>query len=98
MLLDDVKLNLVSREKRSGRENVGHYFHNYDRTHDWHHVPGWPDGREVLAVFRNPGDARPGYFMEITFAGDRVAAIRDFRYVTYIGREATIELSQCDRE
>ena len=80
MLLDDVKLNLVSREKRSGRENVGHYFHNYDRIHDWHLVPGRLDGRgrEVLAVFRNLGDARPGYFMEITFAGDRVAAIRTF--------------------
>lgn len=96
MLLDDVKLNLVSREKRDGRENVGHYFRNYNRTHDWHLVPGWLDGREVLAVFRSPGDARPGYFMEITFAGDRVAAIRDFRYVPYIGREAAIELSQGD--
>jgi RNA polymerase sigma-70 factor, ECF subfamily len=97
MLIDDVKLNLVSREKRSGRENVGHYFHNYDRIHDWHLVPGWLDGREVLAVFRNLGDAQPGYFMEITVAGDRIAAIRDFRYVPYIGREAAIELSQGDR-
>ena len=98
MLLDDVKLDLVSREKRSGRENVGHYFHNYDRIHDWHLVPGWLDGREVQAVFRNLGDARPGYFMEITFAGDRVAGIRDFRYVPYIGREAAIEISQGDRK
>ena len=61
-------------------------------------TPGWLDGREVLAVFRNLGDAQPGYFLEITFAGDQVAAIRDFRYVPYIGREAAIELSQCDRK
>jgi hypothetical protein len=26
MLVDDVKLDLVSREKRAGRQNVSHYF------------------------------------------------------------------------
>jgi hypothetical protein len=29
--------------------------------------------------------------MELMFAGDRVAAIRDFRYVEYIAREAAFE-------
>jgi hypothetical protein len=27
------------------------------RVHDWHLVPAWLDGAEVVAVFRNPGDA-----------------------------------------
>src|SRR5262249_43646290 len=35
MLVDDVRLDLVSREKRAGRANVGHYFTNYDKVHDW---------------------------------------------------------------
>jgi RNA polymerase sigma-70 factor (ECF subfamily) len=93
MLVDDVKLDLVSREKRSGRRDVGHYFANYDKVADWRLVPGWLDGREVLAVFRSPGDVRPGYFIEIGVRQGRIAAIRDFRYVPYIGEEAEIELA-----
>lgn len=92
MLVDDVKLDLVSRWKRAGRHLVGNYFTNYDKIRDWHLVPGWLDGREVLAVFRDPHDARPGYFMELALTDGRVAAIRDFRYVPYIAREAEIEL------
>jgi RNA polymerase sigma-70 factor (ECF subfamily) len=93
MLADDVRLDVVSREKRAGRQNVGHYFTNYDRAHDWHLVPGWLVGREVLAVFRNQGDTRPGYFIELSLRGDLVAAIRDFRYVPYVGHEAEIVLA-----
>jgi NADP-dependent 3-hydroxy acid dehydrogenase YdfG len=94
MLADDVRLDVVSREKRAGRPNVSHYFTNYDRVQDWHLVPGWLVGREVLAVFRNPEDARPGYFIELSLRGDQVATIRDFRYVPYVGREAEIVLAQ----
>jgi RNA polymerase sigma factor (sigma-70 family) len=93
LLIDDVKLDLVARWKTAGR-SVASYFTNYDGTSDWHLVPGWLDGREVLAVFRDPRDARPGYFIELAIADGRIAAIRDFRYVRYIGREAAIELSR----
>src|SRR5262249_12900531 len=97
MLVDDVRLDLVSREKRAGRENVSHYFTNYGRVRDWHLVPGWLDAREVLAVFRNQADPRPGYFIELTLREDRVAAIRDFRYVPYIARDANIILIEGKR-
>jgi RNA polymerase sigma-70 factor (ECF subfamily) len=89
MLVDDVKLDLVSRWKRTGRREVSQYFTNYDSLRDWHLAPAWLDGREVLAVLR---DGRPSYFMELTVADDHVAAIRDFRYISYILREAEIEL------
>jgi RNA polymerase sigma-70 factor (ECF subfamily) len=89
MLVDDVKLDLVSRWKRAGRREVSQYFTNYDSLRDWHLAPAWLDGREILAVLR---DARPVYFMELTIVDDRVAAIRDFRYIPYIAREAEIEL------
>jgi RNA polymerase sigma-70 factor (ECF subfamily) len=84
-----VKLDLVSRWKRAGRREVSQYFTNYDSLRDWHLAPAWLDGREILAVLR---DARPVYFMELTIVDDRVAAIRDFRYIPYIAREAEIEL------
>jgi len=95
MLVDDVKLDLVTRWKAAGRQPIGTvYLTNYDASSDWHLVPGWLDGREVLAVFRNPRDARPGYFIELTVVDGRIVAIHDFRYVPYIGREAAIELSR----
>jgi RNA polymerase sigma-70 factor (ECF subfamily) len=87
----------VTREQRSGRQNVSHYFTNYDKVHDWRLAPGWLDGREVLAVFRNPGDTRPGYFIELELIRDQIAAIRDFRYVPYIGRDAMIEFAARSR-
>jgi RNA polymerase sigma factor (sigma-70 family) len=93
MLADDVKLDLVTRWKVAGRRQVGTvYVTNYGASSDWHLVPGWLDGREVLAVFRDPRDARPAYFIELTVVEGRVAAIHDFRYVPYIGQEAAIEL------
>jgi RNA polymerase sigma-70 factor (ECF subfamily) len=93
MLVDEVKLDLVSRWKRAGRREVDTYYTNYDSKRDWYLVPGWLDGREVIAVLRDPREERPVYFMELTLAGGRVAAIRDFRYVPYIAREAAIELA-----
>lgn len=98
ILVDGVKLDLVSRLKRTGRREVSTYFTNYDKVGDWHLVPGWLDSREVLAVFRDPRDARPGYLVELTLIDGRVAAIRDFRYVPYIAREAAIEFPAAGEE
>ncbi|MGH8310687.1 MAG: sigma-70 family RNA polymerase sigma factor, partial [Steroidobacteraceae bacterium] len=88
MLVDDVKLDLVSRWKCAGRREVSDYFTNYDSISDWHLVPGWLDGRETLAVFRDPRNPRPDYFVELTLADGRIVAIRDFRYVPYVALEA----------
>lgn len=88
MLVGDVKLDLVTRWKREGRREVSDYFTNYDSISGWHLVPGWLDGREILAVFRDPRSPRPDYFVELTLADGRVAAIRDFRYVPYMASEA----------
>jgi RNA polymerase sigma-70 factor (ECF subfamily) len=92
MLVNEVKLELVSRLKWVGRGQVSSYFTNYDSIRDWYLVPGWLDGREVLAVLPDPDAAQPSYFVELTIAADRVAAIRDFRHVPYIMRDAVIEL------
>jgi RNA polymerase sigma-70 factor (ECF subfamily) len=92
MLADDVRLDLVSRSQRTGRRDVGTYFTNYAARSDWHFVPVWLEGREILAAFRVPGDEHPSYFVELTLRDERVTAIRDFRYVPYIAREAAIEL------
>ena len=92
MLVDEVKLDLVSRWKAAGRRQVSTYFTNYDSVTDWHLVPGWLDSREILAVLPAPRAPRPAYFVELKLVDDgRVAAIRDFRHVPYIANEAGIE-------
>jgi RNA polymerase sigma factor (sigma-70 family) len=91
MLAEDVQLDLVSRAQRAGRA-VGNYMSNYDRFGDWHLVPAWLEGREVIAVFRAPGEARPAYFIELGFEEDKIRSIRDFRYVPYVMEDAMVVL------
>jgi len=92
MLAEDVQLDLVSRAQRAGRA-VGDYLTNYDRYRDWRLAPAWLEGREVIAVFRAPGDTRPGYFIELEFEQDKIRRIRDFRYVPYIMQDAVAVLA-----
>ncbi|WP_256735049.1 sigma-70 family RNA polymerase sigma factor [Variovorax sp. dw_954] len=92
LLADDVRLDLVSRRKAAGRREVGQYFSNYDRTAGWQLLPAWLEGREALAVRTQAQSEAPAYFIEIDWAGGRVASIRDFRYVPYIARDAAYQL------
>ena len=89
LLAEDVRLDLVSRVKRTGRAEVSSYFANYSAIADWFLAPGWLDGREVIVVFRSPSDVRPSYFIELAFVSGQLNRIRDFRYVPYILNEAT---------
>jgi len=88
MLADDVRLDLVSRRKAAGRREVGMYFTNYESVRGWRLVPGWLDGREVLAVRAKDDSNGPDYFIELEFRDQQVATIRDYRYVPYIAKEA----------
>jgi RNA polymerase sigma-70 factor (ECF subfamily) len=92
LLADDVRLDLVSQRKASGRRDVGVYFSNYDRTDDWRLAPARLGGREVLAVLQGTGGGTPRYFIEIDWREGRVTAIRDFRYVPYIAQDGAPEI------
>jgi len=93
MLADEVRLDLVSRQKRTGKQEVGGYLSNYHALSDWYLVPAWLEGREVVAAFRDPRDERPGYFIELSISDGQVTSIKDFRYVPYIAREAELRLA-----
>ena len=92
MLAADVRLDLVARLKRSGRE-VSSYVSNYESRVDWFFVPAWLDGAPVIAVYRDRADPRPGYFIEIGLDAGAVVSIRDFRYVPYIAVDAPLEIT-----
>ena len=98
LLADDVRLDLVSQRKAAGRRDVGQYFSNYERAVDWRLVPVWLDGRAALAVMGDAPAAEPRYVVELHWndAG-QVTTIRDFRYVRYIVREASIHLASPPR-
>src|SRR3569832_338359 len=93
MLADDVRLDLVSRQSRTGKRDVSGYVSNYAANASWRLAPAWLDGREVLAGFRELHDARPSYFIELTIENGLVTRIRDFRYVPYIALDAAIQLA-----
>jgi len=89
MLAEDVQLDLVSRAQRAGRA-VESYMSNYERLNDWVLRPAWLEGREVIAVLRAAGDARPGYFIELTVRRGKIHLIRDFRYAPYVIQDAEL--------
>ena len=93
MLAEDVRLDLVSRHQRSGRRDVGTYFTNYAAASNWHLVPAWLDGREVFAVVAERESKVVSYFVELTFVNDKIATIRDYRYATYVAREAPLRIA-----
>jgi RNA polymerase sigma-70 factor (ECF subfamily) len=93
LLAEDVRLDLIERSRRTGKVDVGGYVERYAAAPGWRLAAAWLEGREVVAVFRSERDAHPGYFIDLTIEHGRVTAIRDFRYVPYIAREAPLEIA-----
>jgi RNA polymerase sigma-70 factor (ECF subfamily) len=92
LLADDVRLDLVSQRKASGRREVGTYLGNYDRVTDWRLVPAVLGDREVLAVLPDAQAGTPRYFIELDWRDGQVTTIRDFRYVPYIAQDGWLKL------
>jgi RNA polymerase sigma-70 factor, ECF subfamily len=84
MLADEVRVDLVARQKLAGRAEVSKYFGNYAKTEDWHLMPGLVDGF-AAALVRDPADpaAQPRYFVLLTWGAGGLIDIRDFRYARY---------------
>jgi RNA polymerase sigma-70 factor (ECF subfamily) len=85
LLAEDVRLDLVNRTRLTGRKNVSVYFSRYAEVSDWRFSPGLAEGRPALLV-SDPADAAGaiGYVVLLDWADGRIAAIRDFRYATYV--------------
>ena len=92
MLSEEVRLELVAIEDRQGREGVGGYYSNYRKRLDWIMAPGSVEGRPAILAFdRDDPSGPPAYFILLRFTGDRVEAIRDFRYARYVMADASWE-------
>ncbi len=85
---DDCRLDLVSKSQRRGKA-VGMYFGRYEKEDVALRVVRL-EGQLAFAA-HVAGAERPAYFILLEFAGGRVSAIRDFRYVPYIVADAEFE-------
>jgi RNA polymerase sigma-70 factor, ECF subfamily len=84
MLAEDVRLDLVARLKRSGKNEVGEYFGRYAASEQWVFSPGMVEGRAAMLVFdREVSLDTPAFVVVLEFDGDRVVVIRDFLFARY---------------
>ena len=91
MLADEVRLDLINRTTRQGRAEVGEYFHRYAELDDWQLALGAVENRPAILFYdsREPA-SQPAYFILLTWDAGRVALIRDYRYVSYVIRDAAV--------
>ena len=90
LLTEECRLDLVSKSLRRGKKQVAPYYGNYARE-DVRLAVGRAEGRDVLGVYRSASAATPDYVIALEAEGDRVARIRDWRYVPYIMGELAFE-------
>jgi RNA polymerase sigma factor (sigma-70 family) len=86
---DECQLDLVSKAQRRGKE-VGAYFGRYAKENVVLRVVRL-EGHLALAAFVGAA-ATPAYFILLSWLGEQVALIRDYRYVSYIAAEAEFEV------
>jgi RNA polymerase sigma-70 factor (ECF subfamily) len=87
---EETRLDVVSRYQRRGR-SAAQYFTSYAeraRVEDLRAEAGCVDGVPAIAMFRPASSSRPAYFIRFNWDDDRIAQVRDFRYVPYIAGEA----------
>src|SRR5262245_3734858 len=91
MLADDVRLDLVSRTRMTGRTEVSRYFGNYASVHDWHLQPGFV-GLHPAVIASDPRDpsGKPAYFIVLQWARRRITSTPGFRPALYAIEAAEI--------
>jgi RNA polymerase sigma factor (sigma-70 family) len=97
LLADDVKLDQASHPLRAGRADVGLFFTIYASSDAVWLAPAWLDdregGREVIAVFEDRADAKPGYLMWLEWHEGRLGFIHDYRHARYVFADAQFTLT-----
>ncbi|MGO4129377.1 sigma-70 family RNA polymerase sigma factor [Inquilinus sp. YAF38] len=93
LLADDVKLQQSAHPLRAGAADVGLFFTLYAKIDGLRFAPAWLEGREVVAVFEDRADPKPGYVMWLEWRDGRISFIRDYRYVRYVAAEADLALA-----
>jgi RNA polymerase sigma-70 factor, ECF subfamily len=84
MLADDVKLDLVAKQRKQGKSEVREYYTAYAAAKHWAFAAGVADGRAAMLVYdRRISLDTPAYFVALDFDGDHIVSIHDFLYARY---------------
>jgi RNA polymerase sigma factor (sigma-70 family) len=97
LLAHDVKLKQSSHPVRVGAADVGMFFTIYAEMDRVALSPAWLEGREVVAVFEDRDDPKPGYLMWLDWRDGEIIFIRDTRYVRYVLAEADLALEEASQ-
>jgi RNA polymerase sigma-70 factor (ECF subfamily) len=91
MLAEDVRLDLVGRFVRRGKQGVSQYFGNYAGRSDWFFTVGLVEGRPAV-LSHHPDDVAHGpvNFILLEWDDDAISLIRDFYHARYVVEGATI--------
>jgi RNA polymerase sigma-70 factor (ECF subfamily) len=83
---EESRLEVVTRTRRRGAAAAEYYvrYAEIAPQEDLRAEVGWVGGTAVIAVFRPASTNQPSYFVLVEWEGEKVALIRDFRYVPYI--------------
>jgi RNA polymerase sigma-70 factor (ECF subfamily) len=86
LMSEESRLEVVTRTRRRGALAAEYYvrYAEIAPQEELRAEVGWVDGEPVIAMFRPATSATPAYFVLIEWDGEKVALIRDFRYVPYI--------------
>jgi RNA polymerase sigma-70 factor (ECF subfamily) len=83
MLAEDVRLDLVGRFQARGAQPTGRYYTSYAKVPECRLRPGLVEGRAALLASDTP-DQAPDYFILLTWHGERIAAITDYRHARHV--------------
>ncbi|HLZ83816.1 MAG TPA: sigma-70 family RNA polymerase sigma factor [Caulobacteraceae bacterium] len=87
LLAEDVRLDLAARLRLEGATSVAVYFTRYDENPNWRATLCLAEGRPALLI----SDSELGdYVVLLAWRGERIAAIRDFRYARYAMEEMAV--------
>lgn len=92
LLSEEVRLDLVSRTRLTGRKDVSIYFTRYAEAPSCSLAVGWAEHRPVLLV-TDPtlAAARVAYVILLDWVDDRIVAIRDFRFAPYVMESLNVQ-------
>lgn len=89
LLGDESRLDVVSRvQQRMADAGYCNRYAAYLETETIRAEAGLVDGVAAIAMFSPASSTQPAYFILIEADGDRIALVKDFRYVPYIARDA----------
>jgi RNA polymerase sigma-70 factor (ECF subfamily) len=90
LMTEESRLDVLTRTRRRGAP-AAEYYVRYEEIAPRERLRaevGSVDGTPVIAVFRLASATIPAYFIVIEWDGEKIALIRDFRYVPYIAEGA----------